>query len=168
MTPKHLRFLLACICSTAPVLLALAPAPLSAQHDEHGPGPAPDGEEVLLISSALGPYSRTITTDSEAAQAYFTQGMQLMYAFTPSDANRSFKEAQRHDPECAMCWFGEAWSLGRYLNGAMLPEDAPTAYAAIHRAKELAAESGTDDRAGPHRRDDRPLRARARGRRAAA
>lgn len=143
MTRKHLRFVLACVCSTAPVLLGLAPAPLFAQHDEHGPGPAPDGEEVLLISSALGPYSRTITTDSEKAQAYFTQGLQLMYAFTPSDANRSFKEAQRHDPECAMCYFGEAWSLGRYLNGAMLPEDAPTAYAAIHKAKELAAESGT-------------------------
>ncbi len=143
MTRKRLILLLACVCSAAPVLLGLAPAPLSAQHD-HGPGPAPaDGEEVLLISSALGPYSRTITTDSDDAQAYFMQGMQLMYAFTPSDANRSFKEAQRHDPECAMCYFGEAWSLGRYLNGAMLPEDSPTAYAAIHKAQELAEETGT-------------------------
>ena len=135
--------LLACVCSVAPVLPGWAPAPLSAQQD-HAMTPDADGEErVLLISSALGPYARAITTDSEEAQAYFTQGMQLMYAFTPSDANRSFKEAQRHDPACAMCYFGEAWSLGRYLNGAMLPEDAPVAHAAIHKARELAEDSGT-------------------------
>ena len=142
--PSSFRLLLACVCSSAPVLLGWTPAPLTAQHDD-ATHPNGDAEErVLLISSALGPYSRAITTDSEDAQAYFTQGLQLMYAFTPSDANRSFKEAQRHDPECAMCYFGEAWSLGRYLNGAMLPEDAPTAHAAIHKAKELAAESGTE------------------------
>ena len=138
------RLLLACVCSSAPVLLGWTPAPLTAQHDDATHPNGDDEERVLLISSALGPYSRAITTGSEDAQAYFTQGLQLMYAFTPSDANRSFKEAQRHDPECAMCYFGEAWSLGRYLNGAMLPEDAPTAHAAIHRAKELAAESGTE------------------------
>ena len=138
------RLLLACVCSSAPVLLGWTPAPLTAQHDDATHPNGDDEERVLLISSALGPYSRAITTDSEDAQAYFTQGLQLMYAFTPSDANRSFREAQRHDPECAMCWFGEAWSLGRYLNGAMLPEDAPTAHAAIHKAKELAAESGTE------------------------
>ena len=137
------RLVLACVCSSAPVLSGLTPAPASAQHDEHGPATAPDGEQVLLISSALGPYSRAITTDSDDAQAYFMQGMQLMYAFTPSDAIRSFREAQRLDPDCAMCYFGEAWSLGRYLNGAMLPEDSPTAYAAIHKAKELAEGSGT-------------------------
>ena len=142
--PSSFRLLLACVCSSAPVLLGWTPAPLTAQHDDAA-HPNGDAEErVLLISSALGPYSRAITTGSEDAQAYFTQGLQLMYAFTPSDANRSFKEAQRHDPECAMCYFGEAWSLGRYLNGAMLPEDAPTAHAAIHKAKELAAESGTE------------------------
>ena len=142
--PSSFRLLLACVCSSAPVLLGWTPAPLTAQHDDATHPNGDDEERVLLISSALGPYSRAITTDSEDAQAYFTQGLQLMYAFTPSDANRSFKEAQRHDPECAMCYFGEAWSLGRYLNGAMLPEDAPTAHAAIHKAKELAAESGTE------------------------
>ncbi len=143
MIRKRLSLALACVCSAASAAFVPTPAPLFAQHGEHGSAPIPEGEEVPLVSSALGPYSRAITTDSEKAQAYFKQGMQLMYAFTPSDANRSFKEAQRHDPECAMCYFGEAWSLGRYLNGAMLPEDAPTAYAAIRKARELAAKSGT-------------------------
>ena len=137
----------------------MAPAPLSAQHDEHGPAPAPDGEEVLLISSALGPYSRTITTDSEDAQAYFMQGMQLMYAFTPSDANPSFKEAQRHDPECAMCYFGEAWSLGQ------LSERRDASRGLSHRLRRHPQGQGAGRgvrhpvREGPDRGDDHPLRA---------
>ncbi|MCH7563147.1 MAG: hypothetical protein IH968_04910 [Gemmatimonadetes bacterium] len=102
------------------------------------PGQVPS-DEVMPLYTTLGPYSRPITTASSEAQSYFTQGMQLMYSFRPEDARRSFKEAQARDPECAMCFWGEAWSLGPYLNGAMVPEDAPAAIAAIDKAKERSA-----------------------------
>ena len=93
---------------------------------------------MKLFEKGLGPLSRTITTDVVEAQAFFDQGLQLMYAFTPEDAARSFREAQKSDPNCAMCYFGEAWAWGHYLNGPMGPGDLPRAQEAIRVASELA------------------------------
>ena len=62
-----------------------------------------------------------------------------MYAFAKQDAARSFREAWRRDPNCAICYWGEAWAWGSYLNGPMRPAEAPFAYAAIQRARDLAA-----------------------------
>ncbi|HEV2734338.1 MAG TPA: hypothetical protein VGV85_05835, partial [Longimicrobiaceae bacterium] len=84
-----------------------------------------------------------VRTASREAQAYFDQGVKLMYAFALPEARRSFAEARRRDPACTMCWWGEAWSMGPYLNGAMRDEDAPEATAAARRARELAARRGT-------------------------
>lgn len=101
----------------------------------------------MALHATLGPYARTITTASPEAQAYFTQGLQLMYAFTPEDAARSFREAQKQDPECAMCYWGEAWAWGPYLNGPMDADDAPRAFAAIRKAGSLAANGADVERA---------------------
>ncbi len=86
----------------------------------------------------LGPHNRRITTSSDVAQAYFNEGLQFMYAFGPSSALLSFREAQKHDPNCAMCFWGEAWALSPYLNGGMRPAAEKEAYAAIRKAKDLA------------------------------
>ena len=106
-------------------------------------GPDPDmpesfKEPMPLFAKGLGPFSRDVTTDSREAQAFFNQGIQLMYAFTPEDAARSFREAQKRDPRCAMCYWGEAWAWGPYMNGPMGPGSLPRAQAAMKRALELA------------------------------
>ena len=75
--------------------------------------------EFPLYQAVLGPLTRGITTDSPGAQAYYKQGLQMKYAFTLPAAVASFVEAQRQDPECAMCYFGEAWARGPFLNGGM-------------------------------------------------
>ena len=108
--------------------------------------PAPAGADsmVRLQREALGPFSWPVSTASADAQAYFDQGVKLMYSFAPREARRSFAQARRIDPACAMCWWGEAWSMGPYLNGQMLAIDAPGAHAAARRAAELAAERGTE------------------------
>ncbi|MCH7891122.1 MAG: hypothetical protein IH921_06430 [Gemmatimonadetes bacterium] len=100
-------------------------------------------EPVVLMPSVTGPLTRDITTAFPDAQAYFNQGLQMMYAFTIPNAVESFEEAQRRDPDCAMCFFGEAWSRGPFLNGRMRPSNAPLAYEAIQKAIVLAEESGT-------------------------
>ena len=64
----------------------------------------------------------------------------MMYAFTPLRAARSFRQAQREDPNCAMCFWGEAWAWGPYLNGGMGPDDAPRAHENIMKAKKLAGQ----------------------------
>ena len=105
------------------------------------------GQPMPLYAVGLGPLHWPITTGSEQAQAYFDQGVQFMYAFTPMNAARSFIEAQKLDPDCAMCFFGEAWAWGPYLNGPMRTANAPRAYAAIHKAKRLAANAAPMEQA---------------------
>ncbi len=106
--------------------------------------PAGFDEEVTYRPEALGPLSRPITTSSARAQMFFDQGLQMMYAFTPLRAARSFRQAQREDPECAMCFWGEAWAWGPYYNGPMGPDDAPRAYERIRMAKRLADDHAND------------------------
>ncbi len=57
-----------------------------------------------------------VTTGSSEAQAYFDQGLRLTWAFNHTEARCSFQEAQRLDPNCAMCFWGEAFALGSNIN----------------------------------------------------
>jgi tetratricopeptide (TPR) repeat protein len=126
------------------LLLALGISfPAAAQHHGSDAQKVPDGAPVPLYTEALGVWSWPVSTVSAQAQVYFDQGAKLMYAFTPPEARRAFEEARRRDPECAMCWWGEAWSMGPYLNGPMRPDDAAAAYAAARRARELVEIRGT-------------------------
>ena len=118
-------------------LSAIAAATATAQEVEY---PAGFDEEATYYRDALGPLTRPVTTTSSEAQKFFDQGVQMMYAFTPLRAARSFRQAQRDDPDCAMCFWGEAWAWGPYLNGPMGPDDAPRAYENIQKAKALAAD----------------------------
>ncbi len=99
--------------------------------------------EFPLYQSVLGPITQDISTDSPAAQAYFTQGLQMMYAFTLPAGVASFEESQRQDPSCAMCYFGEAWARGPYLNGEMQAVNAPEAFEAIQTALDLSEGDAT-------------------------
>ena len=116
-------------------------APALAQH-EHGGGageassdlPEAFSEPMPLFETALGDHHHSISSENEKAQAYFDQGFRLMYAFGKVDAVRSFRESWKHDPDCAICYWGEAWAWGSYLNGPMRPFEAPHAYAAMQQA----------------------------------
>ena len=90
-------------------------------------------QPIDYIPSALGPHSWKITTSSEKAQQFFDQGLQMRYAYGMNDAARSFRQAHREDPNCAMCYWGEAFSLGSFLNGGMSAEKAPHAHEAIEK-----------------------------------
>ena len=56
-----------------------------------------------------------ITTKNPEAQQYFNQGMMLSYGFNHAEAARSFYEATRLDPSCAMCHWGYAYVFGSKL-----------------------------------------------------
>ncbi|SVC03108.1 uncharacterized protein METZ01_LOCUS255962, partial [marine metagenome] len=92
-------------------MLALSgPADITAQES------AGAMEQVPLLEEVTGDFSRTIETGLPLAQAYFDQGIQMVYAFTFPVAIRSFEEAQRQDPNCAMCYWGEAQARGPFIN----------------------------------------------------
>ena len=119
------------------VLFLGLPLVAVAQHDEH-PMPADFDEPIRLYANILGTFTRPISSRDPQAQAYFNQGFRLMYAFAKPEAGRSFREAQRRDPNCAICYWGEAWAWGSYVNGRMTAQQAPRAYAAIQKASSLA------------------------------
>ena len=43
----------------------------------------------------------------------------MMYSFAKPEAVRSFRESWKRDPDCAICYWGEAWAWGSYLNAPM-------------------------------------------------
>jgi len=112
-------------------------ATLTAQHYEH-PLPADFNEPIRLYTTGLGTFTRPISSSNAESQAYFNQGFQLMYGFAKVEAGRSFREAQKRDADCAICYWGEAWAWGPYVNGRMTAAHAERAYAAIQKAVALA------------------------------
>ena len=129
-------------------LLALWPAAPSAQ----GQAPPPPSFEqrytapIELFKTGLGTFSKPISTTNKEAQAFFDQGFQMMYAFAKPEAVRSFREAWKRDDNCAICYWGEAWAWGSYLNAPMSAADSPFAFAAAQKAVSLR------DRATPKER----------------
>lgn len=117
---------------TAAILLSL-PLTVTAQEVTF---PDEFEQRMPLYREVLGNFHYPISTTSALAQAYFDQGFQLMYAFAKEESARAFREAQLADPNCAICYWGEAWAWGSYLNGTMTSAEAPRAWQKLHQALE--------------------------------
>ncbi|MEO8636915.1 MAG: hypothetical protein ABI587_16690 [Gemmatimonadales bacterium] len=118
--------------------LLLSPTAAHAQESDPPNYPTEFSQPMPLYTKGLGTFTWKISTRSAESQAYFNQGIQLMYAFALDDAARSFREAWQRDSACAMCYWGEALAWGPYLNEGMGPADAPRAFRAISHAVALA------------------------------
>lgn len=99
------------------------------------------------LYEGLGTMEMPVTTKSAEAQAYFDQGLRLAWNFNHAEARRSFQEAQRFDPECAMCFWGEALVLGPNINDGMRDEAAEPAREAADRALALKEKATPKERA---------------------
>lgn len=95
------------------------------------------------LFDGMGDHSHPITSDVAYTQRYFDQGLTIDFAFNHAESARSFKAAQTLDPQCAMCFWGEALALGPNINvtsnGAviMADHDRLAAHAAIQKALTL-------------------------------
>ena len=98
----------------------------------------PEAEPGIRLIEGLGPTHMAISTGSEQAQRYFDQGLVLTFGFNHAVAIRSFREAIRLDPDCAICFWGVALALGPNINAPMGPEAHREAWLAVERARELA------------------------------
>lgn len=91
----------------------------------------------------MGEHQHLITTGVPAAQLYFNQGLILAFGFNHAESIRSFQAAQRMDPDCAMCFWGEALATGPNINvtsngKAVMSKDArKSAYVAVQKALAL-------------------------------
>lgn len=105
------------------------------------------------LFDGMGTHHHEVTTSDAGAQRYFDQGLIIDFAFNHAESARSFRAAQRLDPDCAMCYWGEALALGPNINVTsnglvvMSDDSRVKAFAAIEKALALK------DRVTPRERD---------------
>jgi len=136
---RPMRLAAALIASTIALLAMVGCRPETAKP----PGP-------MLVKAPLlkgiGDAQMTISTREPLAQQFFDQGLRLAYAFDHAEALRSFSEAARLDPQCAMCAWGMAYAAGPNINSPLRPAD-PRAVQQAKRALSLAGGVTAKERA---------------------
>lgn len=105
----------------------------------------PAAPAPIRLMEGLGDPRFRIATGSPEAQAWFNQGLMLAYGFNHDAGIKSFREAQRIDPSCAMCWWGEAYALGPNINLPMAAAANARAYEAAQRAAALKAGASAEE-----------------------
>jgi tetratricopeptide (TPR) repeat protein len=92
------------------------------------------------LFEGMSDFTHPITTSEPFVQRYFDQGIVLAFGFNHAESIRAFKAAQALDPNCAMCYWGEALARGPNINvtakgkAIMMPPERVAAYAAIQKA----------------------------------
>lgn len=114
----------------------------------------PTAEEAAAVAGAapllgnLGDHTHPITTKSELAQKYFDEGLILTFGFNHAEAIRSYNDALKLDPTCAMCYWGIAYALGPNINApAMDPTAVKPAWDALQQAIKLAPQASPAEQA---------------------
>ena len=99
-------------------------------------GAALDAAErpIAPALTGLGSLHMPVSTTVPEAQAFFNQGVRLLYAFNHQESRRAFEEAARLDPSLAMAWWGQAMTLAVNLNAPMPEENARLARDASNTA----------------------------------
>jgi tetratricopeptide (TPR) repeat protein len=129
---------------TSPIcLLSLALATVSCRGDGADP---PEVAAPPKLLENLGAQKHPIQTRSRLAQSYFDQGMILSFGFNHEAAIRSFEEATRLDPDCAMCRWGIALALGPNINAPMGPQAGKRAYREVQLAVGLLEHASPRER----------------------
>lgn len=82
----------------------------------------------------LGNHRRRISTASPEAQTWFDRGLIWTYAFNHEEAIFCFREALRHDPDCAMAHWGIAYACGPNYNKPWEASDPEERAETLHLA----------------------------------
>jgi tetratricopeptide (TPR) repeat protein len=106
--------------------------------DPHASCAGPSGESAdpamlerpTTIHAGAGKISQMITARTPAVQAWYDQGLAYLHSYVWIEAARSFQQALREDPDCAMAWMG----LARAEQGLSRNK---ASQAAIEKAKSL-------------------------------
>lgn len=120
---------------------------------------APGDATAQLVAKAgaplfegMGNHHHKITTNDTGAQRYFDQGLIIDFAFNHAESARSFRAAQTLDPDCAMCYWGEALALGPNINVTsngmviMSDDERVKAHKAIQKALALKGNASQRER----------------------
>ena len=127
--------------TAAPVHKHYEDAPAAARQ-----GAQPGGPLAPRLQN-LGVHTFKVSTKSARAQLFINQGVNLAYGFNHPEAARSFAEAARLDPRCAMAYWGQALVLGPNINAGMNAEDEPKARELVEKALALKGRASARERA---------------------
>lgn len=116
------------------------------------PAAAPDSHKALQeqdppLWQGLGTQTFPISHKDPKVQAYFDQGLRMAYGFNHFEARRAFRAARRIEPNCAICYWGEAMVLGPNINAPMLPEAVKPAFELSRKAASLKDHAGDKEKA---------------------
>lgn len=127
---------------------ATQPAP---QHQHYTTTPdaakASTAGALAPLLDGLGAHVFPVTTDSPRAQMFVNQGVNLAFAFNHAESGRAFREAARLDPDCAMCYWGQALVLGPNINAPMAPETEADAHRLAQQAVALSSRASAREQA---------------------
>jgi tetratricopeptide (TPR) repeat protein len=142
----HIRSVIVATAAIACCVLQVPAPTLVAQRAEATTDAQP-GAPLAPELSGLGAVHMPVSTRNPRAQAFFDQGLRLLYAFNHAEARRAFEEAARLDPTLAMAHWGQAMTLAVNLNAPMPAANGRRAYDATRRAQALASQASLKERA---------------------
>ena len=119
-------------------------AAASAQEHEHAVAAK---NKTATLMTGLGDWRHPVSTKNAQAQAFFDQGLRLIYAFNHDEAARSFQRAAELDPKLAMAYWGIAEAVGPNYNDPASEDRFVQAHQAIEKAASLAEDASESDRA---------------------
>lgn len=111
-----------------------------------GSAPADPAVGPPVLVEGLGFSGMSPDTSDPAARRWFDQGVRLTWAFDEVEAIRAFEQAQKIDPACALCAWGEAWARGPTINLQPRNDQHAKAKAAAARALALSSRLSPRDR----------------------
>ncbi len=129
------------LCVSALAFSTLSPGAAGAQSHHHHPF-RPTSAQFPIIPN-LGKLNHKVECNP-AAQAYFNQGLTLLYGFNYDGSYASFREALGKDTSCAMAEWGMALALGANINIDISPERMEEAATHVDRARQLPGASTRD------------------------
>lgn len=125
--------------------LALAAILITAAEAAHEPA-ARGIDPGRALDPGLGKLHHPVSTRQPQAQAFFDQGMKLLFAFNHEGAIAAFARAAQLDPDLAMAHWGIAYALGPNYNFPMSPEAHKEAYAELAKAIALKDKASVRER----------------------
>ena len=93
------------------------------------------------LYEGLGTTGRKVTAANPEAEKYVVQGIRFLYGFSHGAAIRSFEQAAKLDPSCAMAYWGIAYANGPHVNFPLVPPpNAEAAWKNLQLARQNAGQ----------------------------
>jgi len=99
------------------------------------------------LMTGFGDWRHPVSTKNAQAQAFFDQGLRLIYAFNHDEAARSFQRAAELDPKLAMAYWGVAEAVGPNYNDPASEDRFVQAHQAIEKAQSLTEGASDSEQA---------------------